>query len=101
MSDQTDPPSLAPPPFWRTRYFENQVIHRADRAWIDNDEIAQALASPIRTDMQADGRFRHWAYIPRLGAYIRIVTLADASTMCSRTGISGHEPQLRIRSGDG
>ena len=72
---------MPPPPFWRTRYYENQVIHKADRAWIDPDEIVLALAQLARTEKQADGRVRHWAYIPRLKAYIRIVTLADGRTV--------------------
>jgi hypothetical protein len=75
------PPSLPPPPFWRTRYYEDAVTHRADRRWIVADEIVAALAQPIRTERQADGRIRHWAYIPRLQAYIRIVTLADGQTV--------------------
>jgi hypothetical protein len=80
MTDKDEPPPLPPPPFWRTQYYETQVIHRSDRRWIDADEIIQALAHPIRMEQQADGRFRHWAYIPRL-RYIRIITLADGKTV--------------------
>ena len=77
----SEPPSLPPPPFWRTRYYENHVVQKADRSWIISDEIIQALADPIRSQAQADGRIRLWAYIPRLKAYIRIVTLADGHTV--------------------
>ena len=77
----SEPDRLPPPPFWRTRYYENQVIHKADRAWIVSDEIIRALAHPIRTQVQTDGRIRRWAYILRLKAYIRVVTLADGETV--------------------
>ena len=78
---EIEPERLPPPPFWRTRYSENQVIRKADRGWIVSNEIVQALAHPIRTQEQGDGRIRHWPYIPRLKAYIRIVTLADGQTV--------------------
>ncbi len=81
MASIDEPEPLPPPPFWRTRYYQNQVIHKADRRWIVSDEIIQALAHPIRTEKQANGRIRHWAYIERLKAYIRIVTLADGQTV--------------------
>ena len=76
-----EPPLLPPPPFWRIRYYENQVIHKADRNWIVPDEIVRALAHPIRSQRQVDGRIRHWTYIPRLKAYIRIVTHVDGNTV--------------------
>lgn len=63
------------------RYYEDAITHRADRRWIVADEIVAAVAQPIRTETQADGRIRHWAYIPRLRAYFRIVTLADGQTV--------------------
>jgi hypothetical protein len=77
----TDPESLPPPPFWRTRYFAMTVMARADRRWIDPADILHALSHPIRKERQEDGRIRYWAYIPRLGAYIRIVTLPDGQTV--------------------
>lgn len=77
----SEPERLPPPPFWHTRYYEYQVILKADRGWIVSDEVIRALAHPIRTQVQADGRIRYWAYISRLKAYIRIVTLADGETV--------------------
>jgi hypothetical protein len=72
-----DPPRLPPPPFWRTRYFALTVMAKADRRWIDPLDIQSALSLPARRERQADGRVRYWAYIPRLGTYIRVITLAD------------------------
>jgi len=54
---------------------------KADRRWIDPLDIQYALAQPIRRERQMDGRIRHWAYIPRLGTHIRVVTLADGETV--------------------
>jgi hypothetical protein len=39
------------------------------------------LAKPIRKEHQSDGRIRYWAWIPTLGTYIRVVTLADGETV--------------------
>jgi hypothetical protein len=54
---------------------------RADRRWLDPPEILRALAEPIRKSRQEDGRMRYWSYVPRLGAYIRVVTLPDGETV--------------------
>ena len=77
----SDPPRLPPPPFWRTRYFALTVMAKADRRWIDPLDIGRALSQPIHRERQADGRVRHWAYIPHLGTYIRVITLADGYTV--------------------
>jgi uncharacterized protein YuzE len=54
---------------------------KADRRWIDPLDVATALTQPVRRERQADGRVRYWAYIPRLGTYIRVVTLPDGETV--------------------
>jgi hypothetical protein len=61
--------------------FRFVVMATADRRWIDPAELLQALRHPIRRERQADGRIRYWAYIPRLGTYIRVITLADGETV--------------------
>ena len=54
---------------------------KADRRWIDPLDIEFALSHPVRRERQTDGRVRYWAYIPRLGTYIRVVTLSDGYTV--------------------
>ena len=54
---------------------------KADRRWIDPTDITFVLNQPARRERQRDGRVRYWAYIPRLGTYIRVVTLADGYTV--------------------
>jgi len=53
------------------------VMARADRRWVDPADILRTLSQPVRKERQADGRMRYWAYVPHLGTYIRVVTLAD------------------------
>jgi hypothetical protein len=76
-----DLPRLPPLLFWRTRYFALTVMAKADRRWIDPIDIERVLSQAARRERQADGRVRYWAYIPRLGTYIRVVTLADGYTV--------------------
>jgi hypothetical protein len=39
------------------------------------------LAAPFRTERQADGRVRYWGWVPRLGRWLRVVTLKDGATV--------------------
>jgi hypothetical protein len=77
MSSPNDP--LPPPPFWRTRYYET-TRSKPRRAAIDYQDVAAVLAAPFRTQRQADGRIRHWGWLPR---WLRVVTLEDGVTVHS------------------
>jgi hypothetical protein len=62
-----------------TRYFEEQVLRKRpylERAWCE-----RVLRQPLRLEVQADGRIRHWAFISELGKYLRVVTLEDGETV--------------------
>ncbi len=62
-----------------TRYFEEQVLRKRPylkRAWCE-----QVLRQPARREVQDDGRVRFWGYVPELGRYLRVVTLADEETV--------------------
>lgn len=63
-----------------TAYFESVVrIKRPDieMAWIE-----RALANPIKTTTQADGRICYWANIAEAdGRVLRVVTLEDGKTI--------------------
>jgi hypothetical protein len=72
---------LAPPPFWRTRYFENAVMARPDRRGIESAMILSVLAQPHRTERQSNGRVRHWGWVPELNRWLRVVTLQDGETV--------------------
>jgi hypothetical protein len=36
---------------------------------------------PIRTEVQPNGRIRHWGYVPEMGQYLRVVTEPDGKTV--------------------
>ena len=62
-----------------TRYFSEQVLRK--RPYIKREWCAQALRDPACREVQPDGRIRHWIFIPELGRYLRVVTLADSITV--------------------
>ncbi len=63
-----------------TRYFEEQVLRK--RPYIRREWCAMVLASPLRREVQADGRVRHWGFIAELGnRALRVVTLEDGETV--------------------
>lgn len=62
-----------------TRYFEEQVLRK--RPYLRREWCERVLAEPERRQVQSDGRVRYWRYIAELGRYLRVVTLADGSTV--------------------
>ena len=62
-----------------TRYFEEQVLRK--RPYLQTEWCEHVLARPLRREVQADGRVRHWGFVPALGRYLRVVTLADGETV--------------------
>jgi len=66
-----------------TRYFEEQVLRKRpyiDRAWCED-----AIATPIRSETQPDGRIRFWSEVTLPGEIephvLRVVTLEDGETV--------------------
>lgn len=49
------------------RYFEEQVLRK--RPYIKREWCELALQSPVRKEVQPDGRVRQWVYIEELGKY--------------------------------
>ena len=64
-----------------THYFRTSVMIR--RPYLQEAWIEQVLKNPIQTEKQANGRIRHWAFIPALGKHLRVVTESDAETVHS------------------
>ena len=62
-----------------TRYFEEQVLRK--RSYLQREWCERALREGVRRDARVDGRICHWIYIPELGKYLRVVTLADGTTL--------------------
>ncbi len=62
-----------------TNYFAVSVMGR--RPYLRVEWIEQVLANPVRTEVQANGRIRYWAFIPELDKYLRVVTEPDGETV--------------------
>ncbi len=63
-----------------TQYFLS-VRERPDRASIKVEWIAEAIANPLASEVQSDGRVRHWLWVEEQHKYLRIVLLADRLTV--------------------
>ena len=66
-----------------TRYFDQRVL--TERPEIDPAWCLGVVAAPLHTEVQADGRVRHWGEVmlpgeqePRI---LRVVTLEDGETL--------------------
>ena len=63
----------------QTPYFRTRVLKQ--RPYIKLESCEQTVLSPERTEIQPDGRIRHWQYIDELGKHLRVVTLGDGETL--------------------
>lgn len=52
-----------------TQYFESSVMVR--RPYLKTEWIEQVFSSPIRREVQANGRIRHWGLISEVAKYLR------------------------------
>jgi hypothetical protein len=57
------------------------VRSRSDRAEITDAWIMRAIAEPLRTVAQIDGRIRKWSYISEVGPSLRVILLEDGVTV--------------------
>ena len=62
-----------------TNYFNTSVMAR--RPDLRSEWIEYVLSNPIRTETQANGRIRRWAFISEVGKYLRVVTEPDGETV--------------------
>jgi len=62
-----------------TQYFENSVMMR--RPYLKTEWIEYVLHSPIRKEVQANGRVRRWGIIAEVGKYLRVITEPDGETV--------------------
>jgi hypothetical protein len=63
-----------------TQYFLH-TRNRPDRAYIRDKWIENAIRCPIYSEVQADGRIRHWAKIEEENKYLRVILLSDGQTV--------------------
>ena len=66
-----------------TRYFVEQVMRK--RPYIQREWCQNVIASPLRREVQADGRIKFWGEVWPEGEarsrILRVVTLDDAETL--------------------
>lgn len=63
----------------RTGYFNRRVLE--GRPYIRLEWCELTVRDPEATEVQPDGRIRHWRYIDGLGKHLRVVTLSDGETL--------------------
>lgn len=73
-----------------TSYFTTSVMTR--RPYLKVEWIEHVLSNPIRTEVQANGRIRRWAFIPELDKYLRVVTEPDGETVHNAFPDRGFRP---------
>lgn len=66
-------------PMKETDYFKHRV--RKQRPYIKIEWCENAIDDPDYTEVQPDGRIRHWLYVEDLGKYLRVITLEDGETV--------------------
>jgi hypothetical protein len=64
-----------------TGYFERCVMGGPDRRGIEREWCERTLRDPEQTEVESNGRIRHWAYIPEADKCLRVVTLEDGETV--------------------
>ncbi|HXV99904.1 MAG TPA: hypothetical protein VEC93_15915, partial [Anaerolineae bacterium] len=62
------------------------------RPYLKEEWIEYVLSNSIRTETQENGRIRHWAFIPELGKYLRVVTEPDGETVHNAFPDRGFKP---------
>ena len=68
------------PDYHFTEYFEREVLRK--RPYLRREWCIQVVEQPLRVEAQEDNRVRFWAPVPELeGRYLRVVTLADRTTI--------------------
>ena len=66
-----------------TRYFVEQVLRK--RPYIRPEWCLQVIATPLRREVQTNGRIRFWGRIAEPGTtrprFLRVITLDDGETV--------------------
>ena len=76
-----------------TRYFDQEVRRR--RPYIEDRWLERAIREPAFTEVQSNGRVRHWIFVEALGKYLRVVTLPDGETVRTAFPDRGFDPADR------
>jgi hypothetical protein len=79
------------PEYEFTAYFEQEVLRK--RSYLRREWCIAVIERPERVEAQEDNRGRFWAPVPELGGrYLRVVTLADRTTIHNAFPDRGYTP---------
>lgn len=84
----------------RAWYFERNVLENPLRSYIKLEWCERAVRNPEATEVQENGRIRHWTHIPELGKYLRVITLADGETLFNAFEDRNFTKKAQKREGD-
>ncbi len=80
MASQPAPASIIADVYETTWYFRAHVMRK--RPYLRLEWCIAVIESPIRREVQSDGRIRFWGRVPEFGDRVfRVVTLADGRTI--------------------
>jgi hypothetical protein len=63
-----------------TQYFLF-IRQRPDRVIIKDEWIARIIKSPLKSEIQNDGRIRKWGFVKEANKYLRVILLEDEETV--------------------
>lgn len=63
-----------------TKYFDFRR-RNPDRKHIQDEWIRRVVDSPIRKEVQSDGRIKIWGRIEEVDKYLRVILLEDGETV--------------------
>lgn len=63
-----------------TKYFDYRR-QKPDRKGISDEWIQRVIDSPVRTEVQSDGRIKIWGKIEKVDKYLRVILLEDDETV--------------------
>ena len=64
----------------------------ARRPYLRKEWIEQVMKSPMRTEVQANGRIRYWGHIAEMDKFLRVVTEPDGETVHNAFFDRGFKP---------
>jgi hypothetical protein len=73
-----------------TPYFHDNVLTK--RPYLTEAMCRRVVAAPVRKETQPDGRIRHWVFDASLNKWLRVVTLADGTTLHNAFPDRGFSP---------
>jgi hypothetical protein len=79
------------PEYRFTEYFEREVLRK--RPYLRREWCIEVVERPVRVERQEGDRYRFRAPVPELGGrYLRVVTLADRTTIHNAFPDRGFRP---------